>query len=234
MNFKGQWQRLNEKTIGTDAYWTIAVQNSSVYFDTLPLVAEYIRGRTLDIGAGNLAWKRLLSSHASSYVSSDISIVHKYLNMVFDVTTTFPIKDLSFDSLFCHSVLEHTTMPWAVFQEFHRVLKSNGVIVLSVPFLFYLHGAPNDYFRFTKFGVTMLAERAGFVVERIDCSGGIFHFLLNMPSVILSTLLASCHLSACIPTVTKILWKCARFLDRRFDPQGLFALNIVCVLRKKK
>ncbi len=232
MDFTRSWRRLNEKTIGTDAYWSIAVQNESIYFDTLPLAAQHIKGRTLDVGAGNLAWKRLLSRFAGSYVSSDVSVVDKRLDLVFDATQGFPFKNASFDSLFCHSVLEHTVMPWVVFKEFHRVLNRDGKLLLSVPFLFYLHGAPRDFFRFTKYGVAMLAKQAGFGVERIECSGGIFHFLLNIPSVALSALMASCRLDACIPCVTKILRKTAQLLDRIFDPHGMFALNIICVLRK--
>ncbi len=228
-----QWRRLNEKTIGSDAYWTIAVQNSSVFHDTQPLVEEYIQGKTLDIGAGNLAWKPLLSSFTDSYISCDLSIINRQQDLVFDATKSFPLKSASFDSLFCHSVLEHTAMPWAVLHELYGVLKSNGVLLLSVPFIFYLHGAPFDYFRFTKFGVSRLAKEAGFTIEKMKLSGGICHFLINIPSVILSTILAFCRLTACIPPVTKILLKCAQFLDRRFDPQGLFAMNIICVLRKK-
>jgi SAM-dependent methyltransferase len=233
MNFSRRWKRLNEKTIGTDAYWTIAVQNQSIFRDTKPFVSEFIRGRTIDVGAGRLAWKRLLSHHAASCVSSDFMITHDQIDLVFDVTNKFPLKDSSFDSLFCHSVLEHTTAPWAVFDEFSRILKPDGILLLSVPFLFYLHGAPFDFFRFTKFGVIRLAEGAGFAVEKIKCSGGIFHFLFNMPSVVLSVLLSTCGLSVCIPPITRMLGSCARFLDRLFDPRGLFALNIVCVLRKQ-
>ena len=129
------WRRLNESTIGSEAYWYIAVQNSSIYSDTKSLVEKYIRGKTLDVGAGNLAWRRLLSSHAGFYVSSDLSIVNKELDVVFDATKNFPVKTGCLDSLFCHSVLEHTAHPWSTFNEFYRVLRPGGVLLLSVPFI---------------------------------------------------------------------------------------------------
>jgi SAM-dependent methyltransferase len=228
-----QWQRLNDATIGTDAYWSIAVQNESIFSDTRPLIADFVRGKTLDIGAGSLAWRKTLSAQASSYLSSDFAVTHKDIDCVFDVTKPFPLADNSLDSLFCHSVLEHTKKPWEAFGELHRILKNEGTLVLSVPFLFYLHGAPHDYFRFTKFGIVMLATDAGFSVDKVTLNGGIFSFILNLPSVVVSTILFDIGCRAFIPVATGLLAWCAKILDSLFDPQRLFALNIVLVLRKK-
>ena len=36
------------------------------------------------------------------------------------------------------------------FSEINRILKKGGYLIGSVPFLYQVHGAPNDYFRFTK------------------------------------------------------------------------------------
>jgi len=226
------WQRLNDATIGKESYWTIAVQNYSIYRDTCPLIGRHIGGNTLDVGAGNLAWKQALQTRCASYVSSDFTIVNQQLDLVFDVTRPFPLKSGSFDSLFCHSVLEHTVRPWDAFAELHRVLDDGGTLLLSVPFIFYLHGAPFDFFRFTRHGITRLAEDAGFRVESLVLNGGMFHFILNMPSVIISSLFFSLHCAFLIPIVTKLLSACARFLDSKLDKAGIFAMNIVCVLKK--
>jgi len=228
-----QWQRLNDATIGADSYWSIAVQNASIFADTRPLITNHIRGKTLDIGAGNLAWRKILSAQASSYLSSDFTVTRNGINCVFDVTKPFPLADNSLDSLFCHSVLEHTKKPWEAFGELYRILKSEGTLVLSVPFLFYLHGAPHDYFRFTKFGIVMLAADAGFSVDKVTLSGGIFSLIFNLPSVVVSTVLFSIGCRAFIPLATGLLTRCAKILDNAFDPQRLFALNIVLVLRKQ-
>jgi SAM-dependent methyltransferase len=226
------WQKLNQETIGTKEYWTIAVQNYSIYKDTKNLIKNYIFGRTLDIGAGSLAWKTLLNRSAAKYNCSDYSVTHKDLDMVFDVTKPFPVKSNSYDSLFCHSVLEHTPEPWKAFDEFHRILKKNGVLLISVPFIFYVHGAPYDFFRFTKYGMVQLAEKAGFKVEKLVLSGGMMHFLFNMPSVVLSTLLFAVHLSFLIKPLTKMLTFIASLFDTILDRQKIFTMNIVLVLRK--
>jgi SAM-dependent methyltransferase len=226
------WQQLNDCTIGSESYWTIAVQNYSIYRDTRKLIEKYIKGSALDIGAGSLAWKSLLCTAATKYTCSDFSQTHKDLDLIFDVTKPFPIADSSYDSLFCHSVLEHTPEPWKAFDEFYRILNKNGILILSVPFIFYVHGAPYDYFRFTKYGVVQLAKKAGFTVEQIVPSGGIVQFIMNIPSVILSTLLFAVKLCCCIKPVTILLSEVSSLLDRIFDRKKLFSMNIVVVLRK--
>jgi SAM-dependent methyltransferase len=228
------WQGLNKKTIGTKAYWNIALQNRTSLTDMLPLISRHINGKTLDIGAGELAWKALLQKYSREYFSSDVTVLNNQLDVVFDATKPFPFQDGSFDSLFCHSVLEHTPSPWRAFAEFYRILSHDGKIVLSVPFIFYLHGAPHDYFRFTKFGIAKLAEENGFNVEYCATSGGIIHFILNIPSIVLSSIFSSLHLSLLIPPATRALTALARFVDSRVDPQGLFAMNILVVLGKKQ
>ncbi|MBN1600833.1 MAG: class I SAM-dependent methyltransferase [Chitinispirillaceae bacterium] len=229
---KKYWQKLNKDTIGSAKYWTIAVQNYSIYKDIEQLINRYISGRVLDIGAGNLAWKYIVKSAAKNYHSSDFCITHKNLDMIFDVTKSFPLKNNSYDSIFCHSVLEHTPEPWNAFDEFYRILKENGVLLISVPFIFYLHGAPDDYFRFTRYGMIKLSEKTGFKVCKLISSGGIAHFLINIVSIPLSTILYITRLHFAIRPVTKILTTAAALLDMILDPQRRFSMNIILVLKK--
>src|SRR5208337_4573557 len=65
------WRRLNTNTVGTDGYWWIGLQNAAFYRDMAPLIAGHARGRTLDVGAGRLAWRSLLMQHVASYFSGD-------------------------------------------------------------------------------------------------------------------------------------------------------------------
>lgn len=67
-----------------------------------------------------------------------------------------PFKDEEFDIVLCCSVLEHLEDPRKAIAEMMRVLKPKGRIIVSVPFLFPLHDAPGDYWRFTKYGLRSL------------------------------------------------------------------------------
>jgi SAM-dependent methyltransferase len=232
-NLTRAWQSLNQKTIGKDAYWHIAVQNEAALRDTLPIIKSFVKGVTLDLGAGKLAWRKSLMGSAKTYYSADVTQEHPDLDTLFDVTKPFPLESESFDTVFCYSVLEHTPKPGVVLPEIHRILKPGGSAIISVPFVFYLHGEPYDYFRFTKYGVKQLAKEAGFSIESMVMNGGIFHFLLNMPSIVLSSILFSLHCIWLIFPLTHFLCVCARILDRAFDPQGRFTMNIIAVLKKK-
>ena len=44
-----------------------------------------------------------------------------------------PREDNSFDIIIAGEVLEHTINPYKVVKEFHRILKQNGILILSVP-----------------------------------------------------------------------------------------------------
>ena len=57
-----------------------------------------------------------------------------------------------------------------------------------MPFLYYLHGAPDDYFRFTAYGLRRLAEDAGLEVVEIETAGGLAHSILHAVSMLFAAL----------------------------------------------
>jgi SAM-dependent methyltransferase len=69
--------------------------------------------------------------------------------------------DASFDAVFLLEVLEHVATPDLAISEIYRVLAPGGVLVLSTPFLFEIHEAPHDYFRFTEHGLRLLLRGFG-------------------------------------------------------------------------
>ncbi len=77
-----------------------------------------------------------------------------------------PFGEKEFDTVLCISVLEHLEDPLIAVEEMNRVLKVGGKIIVSVPFMFPIHEAPNDYWRFTKFGLKKLFSD-GWEIEKI-------------------------------------------------------------------
>jgi len=63
----------------------------------------------------------------------------------------------------CMSVLEHSRRPWLMAGNIERVLKKGGTLLVTVPFVWRVHGYPNDYWRFTKDGVRVLFPRIRWV-----------------------------------------------------------------------
>lgn len=225
------WQALNQRTIGYEDYWSIALQNASFYQDMQPLIDQYVRGRTLDIGAGQLAWRSELARRSTWYTSGDIAREHPDLDVIFDATRPLPFADEQFDTLFSASVLEHTRDPWQAMREMRRVLRPGGIAIVAIPFLFYLHGQPHDYYRFTRYGAIDMAKQAGFDIIEVVTNGGIAYQACNIPSVLISTVLFGTGLYGAIRPTTAMFESLARTLDHYCDPEGLFAAIHMLVLR---
>lgn len=67
-----------------------------------------------------------------------------------------PFKDNALDALLCISVLEHLADPCLAAREIYRVLRPQGKVFLTVPFILAEHskrGDYEDYYRFTESGV---------------------------------------------------------------------------------
>lgn len=67
-------------------------------------------------------------------------------------------ENSSFDYVLSDQVLEHVKKPWVAMDELYRVLKPGGIMVLTTCLMNYVHGVPNDYFRFTPDGLRSLCE----------------------------------------------------------------------------
>ncbi|HLP47642.1 MAG TPA: methyltransferase domain-containing protein [Candidatus Kapabacteria bacterium] len=66
----------------------------------------------------------------------------------------------------CTEVLEHTLEPFAAVEEIYRILKKGGMLLLSVPFNFRIHGPLPDCWRFTEHGLISLLKK--FEIIEID------------------------------------------------------------------
>ncbi len=66
---------------------------------------------------------------------------------------TLTFKDNSFEFILCTEVLEHLHTPQKAIDEMKRVLKPGGTLILTTRFVFPIHDAPYDYYRYTEFGL---------------------------------------------------------------------------------
>ena len=78
-------------------------------------------------------------------------IINKKLNIFYsDLTKKLKIPSKKYNNILILNVLEHLPEYKLAFSEVYRILKKGGLLVGSVPFIYQIHSAPNDYFRFTK------------------------------------------------------------------------------------
>ncbi len=64
----------------------------------------------------------------------------------------------SYDYIVCTEVLEHTLQPFAAVQEMYRLLRPEGMLFLTTPFNFRIHGPLPDCWRFTEHGLRALLK----------------------------------------------------------------------------
>ena len=143
-------------------------------------VAKSIPGGSsvLDAGAGTCKYKPLFShctykAHDfARYEGSD----HKYgeLDYVSDITS-IPVADGSFDYVICTEVLEHVPRPDLAITEFARVLKAEGVVILTAPLGSGIHMPPYHFYGgFTPFWYEHFLSMNGLLLQECLPNGGFF------------------------------------------------------------
>ena len=134
----------------------------------------YLSGRLIDIGCGAKPYQAIVSPYVSSHVGLNHAATLHGLAKVDIVGTAYeiPVADGSFDSALCTSVLEHLEEPELAIRECRRVLRPGGTAIYSVPFIWHLHEEPRDFYRFSKYGLKHLLEKAGFVIVEIKALSG--------------------------------------------------------------
>ncbi len=67
-----------------------------------------------------------------------------------DLTKKLSIPSKKYNNVLFFNILEHLPEYKLVFSEIYRIVKKGGFFIGSVPFIYQIHAAPNDYFRFSK------------------------------------------------------------------------------------
>lgn len=156
--------------------------------------------RILDAGAGELRNKPLCSH--LNYVSQDICQYEgsgdakglqtgtwdtSQIDLVCDITN-IPEADASFDIILCSEVFEHLPDPLKAVDEFARLLKPGGKLIVTAPFASLVHFAPYHYATgFSRYWYEYHFPRRGLEIEVLTPNGDWFGFarqeMLRLPSV---------------------------------------------------
>ncbi|MGH1398892.1 MAG: class I SAM-dependent methyltransferase [Alphaproteobacteria bacterium] len=112
--------------------------------------------KIISFGAGG-AINKTLKDNGLNITQIDIDPARNP-DIVGDICDLKTIKDDSIDAAFVMEVLEHVKDPFAAMKELKRIVKPGGQLILSTPFIFPIHDAPHDYFRYTKFGLQHLLK----------------------------------------------------------------------------
>lgn len=148
------------------------IDRKTIYDFVQRVSSQYSGNSILDFGCGSKPYEELFK--AETYIGCDVYISghendDKRADVYYD-GRTIPFEAESFDIVLSTQVLEHVEEFDEIFHELIRVLKKDGVMILTVPFCFEEHEKPFDFRRFTGFGIRKLFTDNGMEILEMEKS----------------------------------------------------------------
>ena len=164
----------------------------------------------LDVGAGSCPYRSRFAH--CTYKTQDFAALtpdqlrhggYGQIDYVCDATS-IPVAPASFDAILCAEVLEHVPEPVKVVQEFARVLKPGGKLILTAPLGSGVHQEPYHYYGgYTEYWYRRFLSEAGFVNIAVVANGGSFRFYAQES---IRFMRATRPFTLKLPVLAELLW----------------------------
>ena len=130
-------------------------------------------GTSIEFGATDnkdKTFSNFVKGKSKFHYSNKIS--NKKLKIFYsDLTKKLKISSQKYNNVLFFNVLEHLPEYKLVFSEIFRIIKKGGSFIGSVPFIYQIHAAPNDYFRFSKQFLESNLKKYGFKKAKVKALG---------------------------------------------------------------
>ena len=158
---------------------------------------KLFNGNLLDIGAGKKPYARFFEN-VENYIGTNSKSFHGkdaeislHTDVWVDDGTKLPFENNEFDGVVCFQVLSVIKDTSAFFKEINRVLKTNGVVILTTDFI-YPKWYDDDHSRLSENGLKSLATQNNFEVIKVESYGGFYsmyycvlmHYLRSYPTLL--------------------------------------------------
>lgn len=136
------------------------------------IVKVHVGNRTdaviVDFGCGAMPYRPLFEPHAANYVGIDLpenpaAESHASKESITSLPNAFA------DVVLSTQVLEHVVSPSSYLQECRRILKPDGLLLISTHGYWMYHPDPNDLWRWTGAGLRKVIEENGYRI--LQCEG---------------------------------------------------------------
>ncbi len=201
-------------------------------FADMAIASSFAHGDLLDVGCGDKPYAPLFSHRVRSYTGIDPR------SNVADIRSDFLTARLpagAFDTALSTQVLEHVSDPRKFLSGINRVLTKNGTLILTAPLVYALHEEPDDYFRFTKYGLLRLLRDTGFSPILIKEEGDWLSSLITMKALYLEITCNRLFLrypKKLFVALLMLLGALLSHLPRRIRKPALFPMNYLVIARK--
>ena len=115
--------------------------------------------KLLNVGSGGQIFDIINNIGFSSVYSIDID-KNRNPDKVVDVCDEAFVQKINFkpNCIVVCEVIEHLKNPFLAIRNLENILEKDGYLILSSPFILGIHDAPNDYFRYTEYGLKLLLK----------------------------------------------------------------------------
>jgi len=199
------------------------------------IIPQYFHGKLLDLGCAGVPLYGYYKKYISEVVCVDwADSFHEssHLDIVQDLNQPLQLEDNQFDTVLLSDVLEHIKEPQLLLNEIFRVLKPEGKLVLNVPYMYWLHEEPYDFYRYTRFGLEYLLKKSGFSILELEEYGGapvvladVFTKSMKSVPIIGKPLAMFCQLSCLLFVKPRLYKKNTKKTSEKF-PLGYMAVAV--------
>lgn len=150
-----------------------------IYEKHLPV---YASGRLLDLGCGKVPLYEAYRGRVNSVFCVDWAPTTPvdHLDLCCDLSQPLPLPSASYDTIILSDVLEHIPEPALLFSEIARLLAPGGRLLMNVPFFYWLHAHPHDYYRYTEFALARFVQLNGLQLKTLQPLGGVMEVLADL------------------------------------------------------
>ncbi len=197
-NARGGWQASRTNVPITSRLVTDLIAESYAQ-----AIAQHASGRLADLGCGKVPLYGMYRSRVSEVVCVDWpGSAHggEHVDLFADLNHPLELDAESFDTILATDVIEHLHSPQALFASAARALVPGGKLIAGVPFLYWVHEAPNDFHRYTRFALERLALEAGLEVVSLSPYAGAPEVIADVATKALG---GRPRLAHCMHTVTR-------------------------------
>lgn len=118
----------------------------------------------IDFGCGDMPYRPIFQPYVATYIGADLPD-NSVADLVITLGEPLNLAPASVDYVLSSQVLEHVGDPTAYLQECWRILKPDGLLILSTHGHYQYHPHPTDFWRWTGAGLQKIVKDNGFVIQ---------------------------------------------------------------------